>query len=138
MPTSPSVDSVNVVSLAERIKRLDDELSKRELELDPAGYFVIFVDRERTLIVAKHFGTVINERGLATDPETGEVIPARGPVSQQAQQTFTGRTAKELCVQLFENQSSPLVSQWSHAAYLGREFQRAEAALVNGTDYVQD
>ncbi|NEP19928.1 MAG: DUF4346 domain-containing protein, partial [Leptolyngbya sp. SIO4C1] len=25
-----------------------------------------------------------------------------------------------------------------HAAYLGREFVRAEIALINGTDYVQD
>jgi len=30
------------------------------------------------LICAKHFTNVINERGLAVDPETGKPIPVRG------------------------------------------------------------
>ncbi|NJL98682.1 MAG: DUF4346 domain-containing protein [Synechococcaceae cyanobacterium SM2_3_2] len=119
------------------IQHIDDQLSKRDLELDPAGYFIVFVDREQQLICTKFFTTVINDQGLATDPLTGEVIPARGKVSRSAERLFTGHTAKELCVQLFETEVG-VVSQLSHAAYLGRELQKAEAALVSGTEYVQD
>lgn len=116
---------------------IDDQLSKRDLDLDPAGYFIIFVDCEQQLICAKFFTTVINDQGLATDPATGQVIPARGKVNRTSEQMFTGRTAKELCVGLFET-GIPVVSQLSHAAYLGREFQKAELALVTGAEYVQD
>ena len=30
------------------------------------------------------------------------------------------------------------MTRLEHANYLGREFQRAEAALISGQDYVQD
>ena len=119
------------------LQDIDDQLSKRDLELDPAGYFIIFLDREQQLICTKFFTTVINDQGLATDPITGQVIPARGKVSRPPERLFTGHTAKELCVQLFEMQAN-VVSQLSHAAYLGREFQKAEQALISGQDYVQD
>lgn len=120
------------------IQTIDDELSKRALALDPAGYFVIYLDRERSLICAKHFSTVINDRGLAVDPATGKVIPAKGPVTRTAEALYTGRTAKELCVVLFEQTQPAPVSLSDHAAYLGREFVRAEQALVTGAEYVQD
>jgi dihydropteroate synthase len=127
------------LDLISRIQAIDEDLSRRELILDPCGYFVIYIDREQELICAKYYQTVINDQGLATDPVTGKVIPARGKVEQSAVQVFSGRTAKELCVTLFEkNGSDPLVSQLSHAAYLGREFQRAELALSQGRDYIQD
>lgn len=129
----PSLD------LTSRIQAIDESLSRRDLILDPCGYFVIYIDRDQELICAKYYQTVINEQGLATDPETGKVIPARGKVEQSAVQVFSGRTAKELCVILFEtNRSESLVSQLSHAAYLGREFQRAELALCQGSEYIQD
>jgi dihydropteroate synthase len=51
---------------------------------------------------------------------------------------FSGRTAKELCVQLFEKTKPCPVTYLDHASYLGREFQRAEIALFNGQDYIQD
>ncbi|MCJ2544399.1 DUF4346 domain-containing protein [Thermostichus vulcanus] len=131
MPTS-------FTPLVDQIRSIDEQLSRRPLDLDPAGYFIIYLDRERHLICAKHFSTVINEQGLATDPKTGAVIPARGPVNRSPERVFVGRTAKELCVQLFEQEGETVVSQLSHAAYLGREFQRAEAALINGNEYIQD
>jgi dihydropteroate synthase len=124
--------------LAKEIKTIDQELSKRPLELDPAGYFIIYLDRDAGLICAKHFTTVIDERGLATDPETGKPIPARGKVERTAQTLFTGRTAKELCVKILEEAEFPCVSQLDHAAYLGREFVRAELALVENQEYIQD
>ncbi len=46
--------------------------------------------------------------------------------------------AKEICIKLFESTKPSPVSRLDHAAYLGREFMRAELALVTGQDYVQD
>jgi len=93
------------------LREIDDELSKRHLDLDPCGYFIIYLEREAGLICAKHFTNVINDRGLAVDPETGNVIPARGKVQRTESTLFS---------------------------YLGREFVRAEDALVSGQEYVQD
>lgn len=117
---------------------LDRELSKRHIDLDPGGYFIIYLDREAETICAKHFTNAIDDRGLAVDPETGKPIPARGKVERRAETLYSGRTAKELCVKLFESPEPCPVTRFDHAAYLGREFQRAEAALVAGTEYVQD
>ena len=117
---------------------IDDKLSKRYIDLDPEGYFIIYLDREAGLICAKHFTNVINERGLAVDPETGKPIPVRGKVERTHTRVFSGRTAKELCVQIFEQTQPCPLTRLDHAAYLGREFVRAEIALVNGQEYVQD
>lgn len=124
--------------LAKKIQKIDDELSKRSLALDPSGYFIIYVDRQQNLICAKHYSNFINEKGLAVDPETGKPIPARGKVDRQAVQLFTGRTAKELCVEIFEKTQPCPVTLFDHAAYLGREAQRAELALLQQQEYIQD
>ena len=124
--------------LADTIKSIDDGLSKRSIVLDPGGYFIIYLDTEKELICAKHFSNTINEKGLAVDPETGEVIPAKGKVNRQAEQLFTGRTAKELCVKILEQTEPCPLTMLDHAAYLGREFIRAEYALVHGEEYIQD
>lgn len=116
---------------------LDDRLSQRFIELDEGGYFIIYVDRDAQLICAKHYTNVINAQGLACDPETGEPLPCTGKVDRQATTLFKGRTAKELCIELFEK-AECLVTRFDHAAYLGREFMRAEAALLSGQDYIQD
>lgn len=125
-------------SLPSQIRAIDDELSKRELALDPGGYFIIYLDREAELICAKHYTNVIDERGLAVDPETGKPIPARGKVERTHETLFSGRTAKELCVKIFEETDPCSVTMLDHAAYLGREFMRAQMALVSGEEYVQD
>jgi dihydropteroate synthase len=117
---------------------IDKELSNRQIDLDPHGYFIIYVDRETGLICAKHYTNVIDDRGLAVDPETGKVIPAKGKVARTNTTLFTGRTAKELCVKLFEETHPCPVGMLDHAAYLGREFIRAEIALQSGAEYVQD
>jgi dihydropteroate synthase len=123
---------------AETLREIDDKLSKRHIELDPGGYFIIYLDREAGVICAKHFTNVIDDRGLAVDPETGKVIPAKGKVERTHSTLFTGRTAKELCVVIFEQTQPCPVSMLDHAAYLGREFVRAEYALISGQEYVQD
>ncbi|AFY82892.1 DUF4346 domain-containing protein [Oscillatoria acuminata] len=125
-------------SLPSQISAIDDELSKRELALDPGGYFIIYLDREAELICAKHYTNVIDDRGLALDPETGKPIPAKGKVQRTHETLFSGRTAKELCVKIFEDKDSCSVTMLDHAAYLGREFMRAQMALVSGEEYVQD
>ncbi|WP_346290491.1 DUF4346 domain-containing protein [Sphaerothrix gracilis] len=123
----------------EELAALDNKLSKRYIELDPNGYFLIYLDREQGLICAKHFTNVINDKGLACDPQTGKPLPTRGKVERSHTQVYTGRTAKELCIILFENKDKPSpITYLDHAAYLGREFMRAELALVSGKEYVQD
>lgn len=122
----------------ERLSDLDNKLSKRYIELDPAGYFIIYVDREASCICAKHYTNIIDDRGLALDPETGKPIPTRGKVERTPTAIFTGRTAKELCIKIFENTKPCPIGYLDHAAYLGREFLRAEIALINHQDYIQD
>ncbi|MEM9908615.1 MAG: DUF4346 domain-containing protein, partial [Cyanobacteria bacterium P01_D01_bin.44] len=121
------------------LAELDNQLSKRFIELDPQGYFLIYLDRDQGVICAKHFTNVIDEKGLACDPETGKPLPTRGKVERQHSTLYTGRTAKELCIKIFEDKDNPCpISFLDHAAYLGREFVRAEMALVSGEEYVQD
>lgn len=124
--------------LLEKITTIDNELSKRHIDLDPGGYFIIYVDRDAELICAKHFTNIINEKGLAVDPETGQVIPAKGKVERTAETLYSARTAKELCVKMFEQNPDFPLTMFNHAAYLGREFVRAEYALIHGHEYIQD
>jgi dihydropteroate synthase len=124
--------------LTDNLNAIDSQLSNRHIDLDPHGYFIIYVDRENGSICAKHYTNVIDDRGLAVDPETGKVIPAKGRVTRTSTTLFTGRTAKELCVKLLEETQPCPVSMLDHAAYLGREFVRAEIALLAGTEYIQD
>jgi dihydropteroate synthase len=124
--------------LTTNLTAIDSELSNREIALDPHGYFIIYVDRADGLICAKHYTNVINDRGLAVDPETGKVIPAKRKTNRTNTTLYVGRTAKELCVKILEETQPSLVSMLDHAAYLGREFVRAEMALLSGAEYIQD
>lgn len=116
----------------------DDKLSNRFIELDPCGYFIIYVDRASRLICAEHYTNTINGKGLACDPETGEPLPCGGELKRRPMQIFKGRTAKELCIEIFEKPETCCISRLDHAAYLGREFVRAEQCLLNDREYVQD
>lgn len=122
----------------QQLQDIDDQLSKRSLALDPAGYFIIYIDYQQNLICAKFYSNTINEQGLAVDPDTGKPIPARGRVDRQAIQLFSGRTAKELCVEIFEKTQPCPVTLFDHAAYVGREAHRAEVALLHQKEYIQD
>ena len=124
--------------LTEDLTAIDHKLSNRHIDLDPEGYFIIYVDREAGLICAKHYTNVIDDCGLAVDPETGKVICAKGSVPRTSTTLFTGRTAKELCVKVIEEAQPCLLTMLDHAAYLGREFIRAEIALLSGAEYIQD
>jgi dihydropteroate synthase len=120
------------------LKAIDDQLSKRHIDLDPAGYFIIYLDREAGLICAEHYTNAINDKGLAVDPETGEPLACRGGLKRTPTQIYTGRTAKEIGMAITEQADPCPLSQYDHALYLGREFVRAEIALVTGQEYIQD
>jgi dihydropteroate synthase len=124
--------------LAESRTAIDQKLSHRYIDLDAGGYFIIYLDRAESLICTKHYTNLINEKGLAVDPETGKPIPVKGKVERTPTTLFTGRTAKELCIKIFEEANPCLVTRLDHAAYLGREFTRAEQALDTGAEYIQD
>jgi tetrahydromethanopterin S-methyltransferase subunit A len=79
---------------------------------DPAGYFVVYLDRPRHLLSLEHF----RQDGTLTS-------------------VVEGTTAPEVYLPAVER---GLVSRLDHAAYLGRELARAEQALASGEPYVQD
>jgi hypothetical protein len=117
---------------------LDEELSQRFIALDPAGYFLIKLDRQAGELVAEHYGNGVDERGLATDPETGEVLSCRGAGPRPPIAVYRGRSAKQLGIALTEGEAPHPISCLDHALYLGRELQKAEWCLVQGSEYVQD
>ena len=118
--------------------RLDAQLSHRTIQLDPNGYVLIKLDREKGELIVEWFSNGINEQGLATNPETGEVLACKGSAPREPIKIFKGRSAKELGIALTETNEQPFISKLDHALYIGRELQRAEACLENGNDYVQD
>ncbi len=118
-------------------QKLDESLSQRFIALDPSGYFLIRVDSQQQELVAEHYGNTIDERGLARDPETGEVIRCQGAGPRTPTAIYRGRTAKELGMLLTEGDRVPL-SRLDHALYLGRELQKAELCLEKGEPYIQD
>jgi hypothetical protein len=117
---------------------LDDTLSQRTINLDPSGYFLIKVDHGAGELVAEHYANGINDRGLATDPTTGEVLSCRGGGGRAPLAIYRGRTAKELGIALTEGEPPLPLSRFDHALYLGRELQKAEACLRQGISYIQD
>ncbi len=120
------------------IKTIDDQLSNRAIELDPAGYWLVMVEWEAQQLKVEHYSNDINDQGLAVDPETGEVIACKGGKKRLPTLTLRGRTAKELCVKIFEQLEPCPVTMLNHAAYLGRELMRAELALRQDGEYIQD
>ncbi len=123
---------------AEQRRSLDEQLSQRFIALDPAGYFLIKLDPEAGELIAEHYGNGIDERGLATDPATGEVISCRGGGLRSPLKIFRGRSAKELGMALTEGEGPHPISCLDHALYLGRELQKAERCLEEGSSYIQD
>lgn len=122
---------------AER-QQLDGALSQRFIELDPAGYFLIRLDADAGELVAEHFSNAINDQGLATDPDSGEVLSCRGGAPRAPLAVYRGRSAKELGMALTEGEGPLPLSRLDHALYLGRELARAERCLEQGIAFIQD
>ena len=117
---------------------LDAHLSQRFIALDPQGYFLLKVDAAAGELVAEHYTNGIDDRGLATDPDTGEVISGSASHPRRPVAVFRGRTAKELGIALTEGEGPLPIGRLDHALYLGRELQKAEGCLAEGRPYVQD
>ena len=133
------VKTPEAAQLSESLQTLDARLSQRFIALDPAGYFLIKVDHVAAELVLEHYGNTIDEKGLARDSDTGEVLSCKGGNgSRQPSSTFRGRTAKQLGIQLTEGDGPHPLTRLDHALYLGRELQKAEACLLTGSSYVQD
>jgi tetrahydromethanopterin S-methyltransferase subunit A len=93
-------------------KRIKPGGKRQPLAYDPKGYFVISVDHEIGEITIIHFGR--------------DHLPAH---------EMHGRTAEPMLLGLLRER---LVTQLSHAGYLGRELTKAETALRFGLVYTQD
>ena len=129
----------DVVPRSEARDELDERLSQRFIALDPKGYFLITVDSDSAELVLEHYGNTIDDKGLGHDPETGEVLSCKGGNGpRQPSAVYRGSTAKQVGIQLTEGEGSHPLSCLDHALYLGRELQKAEVCLKDGTSYVQD
>lgn len=84
----------------------------RRLVLDPAGYFVVYPDARRGLLVTEHY---------TNDGVLGTVLEGSSPAAVASTAVERG-----------------LLTRLDHAAYLGRELARAEISLQTGAPYVQD
>ena len=84
----------------------------QRLELDQSGFFVILLKRDRGVIVCEHYE---NNGGLAHVIEGKEAA-------------LIASTAVE----------RGMLTRLDHAAYLGRELTKAEAAIRTGAEFIQD
>jgi tetrahydromethanopterin S-methyltransferase subunit A len=96
----------------ERFIRLRPGGKRQPLSYDPKGFFIITVNRAKNEIVVRHY------------------LPDQTPAHE-----MRGRSAESLVLGLLRED---LISQLSHAGYLGGELAKAEAALRSGWHYEQD
>ena len=125
------------VHLEKKIREIDKELSRRNINLDPNGYFLIKVDLIKKKIIVEHYLNKINEKGLAIDPDTNMPITCKNENIRQYNKIFIGDTAKEVGILLSEKDEI-LISKLDHALYLGRELQKAEECIARNIKYIQD
>ena len=124
--------------LVQSIKLLDDKLSKRQIELDPNGYFLIKIEPLTNELILEHYLNNIDHKGRAIDPESGEPIGCKTKRSNEPSNIFKGKSAKELGIKVSEGNGPFPISRLDHAIYIGRELQRAEQCLRAGKQYIQD
>lgn len=109
--------------------------------MDCRGYILSSSNRFNGLYIHRKF-LLNDETGLACDPQTGEVIPCTPGYVRPPSRVYRGHTAKQIAVRVLEDEdagnSFMPCTRLEHACYLGREFQRAELALISGQEYIQD
>ena len=120
------------------IKLLDDQLSNRQIELDPKGYFLIKIEPLTNELILEHYLNNIDQKGRAIDPESGEPIGCNTKRVNKPNNIFKGKSAKEVGIQISEGNGPYPMSRLDHAIYIGRELQRAEQCLISGKKYIQD
>ena len=124
--------------LIELIQLLDDKLSKRQIELDPKGYFLIKIEHLTNELILEHYLNNIDKQGRAVDPESGKLIGCKTKRLNQPSNIYRGKSAKEVGIQISEGNGQYPISRLDHAIYIGRELQRAEECLRTGKQYIQD
>lgn len=83
--------------------------------MDPKGYFKIYVSRDENRIIVAHYQNSVKN-------------------STRPNHVFSGIEAESIVKTILDQK---LVSRLDHAAYLGRELQKAEEALRLGSPFVQ-
>ena len=124
--------------LINSIKLLDAKLSKRQIELDPKGYFLIKIEPKTNELILEHYLNDIDQKGRAIDPKSGEPIGCKTKSRNQPNNIYRGKSAKQLGIQISEGHGPFPISHLDHAIYIGRELQRAEQCLITGKHYIQD
>lgn len=115
---------------------VDKILSTRGLAMDAKGYFLVKLDGG--MIVSTFHSCVLNDKGEVCDLE-GKKIPCDGTNRPVPMKKWECRTAKELTTEIFERwDHAKDVLTVGHAAYIGREAQRAEQCLYAGDRFQQD
>lgn len=84
----------------------------KSIEMDKAGYFVVLPQRAEARLLVEHYG-----------------------YDNTLLRRIEGTDARTIYWTIIEN---GWVSQLSHAAYLGKELARAEAAMQHGLEFIQD
>ncbi|WP_269624089.1 DUF4346 domain-containing protein [Prochlorococcus marinus] len=125
-------DLINSITL------LDAKLSKRQIELDPKGYFLIKIEPKTNELILEHYLNDIDQKGRAIDPESGEPIGCKTKSTNQPNNIYRGKSAKQVGIQISEGHGPFPISHLDHAIYIGRELQRAEQCLITGKQYIQD
>lgn len=105
-------EAAGIVPQEERFIPIRPGGQREPLQYDPKGYFVITVDREEEQILLRHY------------------LPNHTPAHE-----MRGRVAGSMLLGLLRE---GLVTQLSHAGYLGEELAKAQAALHLGLRYDQD
>ncbi|MDI6807161.1 MAG: tetrahydromethanopterin S-methyltransferase subunit A [Candidatus Aenigmarchaeota archaeon] len=117
------------VEIMEPIIAWHDE--KKDVVLDPKGFFTIFIKPESKKIVVEHYTTEWDEEALKNYDGNWKKCMK----SHKLNKVIEGGNAEEICHTVIR---LGLVSRLEHAAYLGREIQKAEIALKNNLQYEQE
>ena len=134
------------IPLADEATMLDRYLSTRHCNLDSNGYFLIKVDHTISRIVCTFHSCMKNSQGDICDLngikikccDDDDMGTASTP---EPMKVWDCRTAKELTYEIFEvwsEECKTLGLSVAHAAYIGREAQKAEYCLLSGQAYQQD
>ena len=93
---------------------------QKHVMLDPAGFFVIEVQKNQNSIVVEYYSNIYKKEKIA---------------SGKLEKVFSGEKANALCDTIVKHVPN---LRAEHYAYLGRELQRAQCALEKNKKYEQD
>ena len=95
------------------------KIPKKDVILDPNGFFVIEIDRKQEEIRVEYYSNVYKNKKI---------------VSGILEKVFTGNKADALCDTIAENVPGLLST---HYLYLGGELQRAQCSIEKNKKYIQ-